>query len=238
MNWILKFCKENGILILAFAILTVGVLLVIAMPYILTQWTIGVPFGERTGQIGDSIGGTTAPVIGLLSAALIFLSFYVQYKFNKQQDKRIEAVEGRESERIVYDELKDLSKFITEFSYFTSSSSGINSECFGHIAWQLLVQDIESGIYRNRQQNKFNWLDLPKAIYLMKLYGLFSIVAERVAELKGEHRTRMLILLRSETALLHKFFEVMGQTKGLDENFREFTSNFVSYVQKINDMDK
>jgi len=38
-----------------------------------------------TGQIGDTIGGITAPFIGLLSIILLFITFREQRKFNEEQ---------------------------------------------------------------------------------------------------------------------------------------------------------
>lgn len=40
-----------------------------------------------TGQIGDTIGGTTAPIIGLLNALLLYFTFREQAQFNKKQVK-------------------------------------------------------------------------------------------------------------------------------------------------------
>lgn len=36
-------------------------------------------------NIGDALGGITAPFIGLISIVLMFLAFYIQYVFNKRQ---------------------------------------------------------------------------------------------------------------------------------------------------------
>ena len=38
-----------------------------------------------TGQIGDTIGGTTAPFWGFLSVILLYLTFKEQQTFNKNQ---------------------------------------------------------------------------------------------------------------------------------------------------------
>lgn len=44
---------------------------------------------ERTGQIGDTFGGTITPFVGLLAAYLTFLAFWIQYRANEQQKKYI-----------------------------------------------------------------------------------------------------------------------------------------------------
>ena len=48
-----------------------------------TEWYTN--FGDKTGPIGDTIGGLTAPFINLLAAFLVFISFRAQIEANKQQ---------------------------------------------------------------------------------------------------------------------------------------------------------
>lgn len=44
---------------------------------------------KETGQIGDTIAGTTAPIIGVLSALLLFVSFYQQRRANNLLEKQL-----------------------------------------------------------------------------------------------------------------------------------------------------
>lgn len=46
---------------------------------------------SKTGQIGDTIGGITAPVINLIGAVLIFISFKAQINANKIQFRLLET---------------------------------------------------------------------------------------------------------------------------------------------------
>lgn len=51
-------------------------------PYLLTR-----PFCDKlsfmnTGQIGDTIGGTTAPIVGIVSIVLLAYTLIEQLKFN------------------------------------------------------------------------------------------------------------------------------------------------------------
>lgn len=70
--------------IAAIVLLSLGIMGVFILPYSLTQYHSGIDFTE-TGQIGDTIGGITAPLIGFISAALIYLSFLAQRQANKLQ---------------------------------------------------------------------------------------------------------------------------------------------------------
>lgn len=60
------------------------------MPFILTrsgwEW---LNFNDK-GQIGDTIGGITAPFIGLLNVLLLYLTFQEQARFNRNQTEVVE----------------------------------------------------------------------------------------------------------------------------------------------------
>ena len=64
----------------------VSLLILIGLPFLLTRHTIIDAFAfDSTGQIGDTIGGITGPVIALLVGLLTFLAFWVQFQSNKSQ---------------------------------------------------------------------------------------------------------------------------------------------------------
>lgn len=72
--------------------LILAVIFAFFAPYIFTQTWLGkvFNFGANTGPIGDTIGGITAPIIGFLSAILVYLAFKAQIKANEIQMKAIE----------------------------------------------------------------------------------------------------------------------------------------------------
>lgn len=68
---------------LAFWAIGLAFVLVLVLPFALTRTTLtGVSF-DGTGQIGDTIGGLTAPVIGLVSAVLLYLALSAQVEANR-----------------------------------------------------------------------------------------------------------------------------------------------------------
>lgn len=67
----------------AYILLVLTVLLVPIAPFIFIQKFTDLLNFTATGQIGDTIGGTTAPIIGLTSAVLVFLAFRSQVKANE-----------------------------------------------------------------------------------------------------------------------------------------------------------
>ena len=65
-------------------LIIVGILFAIIAPILFIQNRTNIDFTE-TGQIGDTIGGITAPIIGILSILLLFYTLWEQISFNKKQ---------------------------------------------------------------------------------------------------------------------------------------------------------
>lgn len=58
-----------------------GAVWLFAKPAFWSSWELG----EMAGNIGDAIGGMTAPIIGLVTVALIYMTFHDQQRFIKEQ---------------------------------------------------------------------------------------------------------------------------------------------------------
>ncbi len=134
----------------------------LGMPFLLTRetWIPGMDFME-TGQIGDTIGGTTAPFVGLLTACLTFAAFWIQYEFNKQQNKRIDDQE-RDSktdrfEARFYELLKIHREIVSEIL--------INDGLYGRRAFISMFKEfrfcyLELYTYCKANNNYFESLDI------------------------------------------------------------------------------
>lgn len=73
-------------------ILGVGIIATLLSPVLLTQDSFwGIFDFTETGQIGDTIGGITAPIVGLVSIILLYITLKEQQDFNAQQviDNRV-----------------------------------------------------------------------------------------------------------------------------------------------------
>ena len=69
---------------LSLALLVLGVLFIIITPLVFTRDSFLSIFDfSDTGQIGDTIGGITAPFVNLIGAILIYLSFNQQVQANR-----------------------------------------------------------------------------------------------------------------------------------------------------------
>ena len=79
-------------------------------PYLLTQNFFSIKDFNESGQIGDTIGGITAPVIGLLSIILLYLTLI------KQNEKN--SIDAEESNfKFVYREVEKLDQSINSYEF-------------------------------------------------------------------------------------------------------------------------
>lgn len=77
----MKFIKKNWKL-------SIAILLIFAMPFLLTRETLFDKLDfTKTGNIGDTVGGITAPFVGLISIILLYLTLKEQIKINDNQEK-------------------------------------------------------------------------------------------------------------------------------------------------------
>ncbi|MHA7830692.1 MAG: hypothetical protein ACX93O_06310 [Flagellimonas sp.] len=95
------------------AILIILLVLSIFAPLFFTQLFSGVSF-MNTGQIGDTIGGTTAPFINLIAAFLVYKSFTAQIRANLDQ---------RESHRLEMESIREQQGIDTIIHLFSSIES-------------------------------------------------------------------------------------------------------------------
>lgn len=94
MDKFLNFFKTN----LTYIII-IWIIFTIVSPYLFTrEWNI-INF-SGTGEIGDTIGGVTAPVINILNAILIYIAFTEQLKANNLIKKQLDDEKLKEVDRL------------------------------------------------------------------------------------------------------------------------------------------
>ena len=120
----------QGVLFAVMAIILAFVLVLLLVENEDINFNFNKPVSDP-GQIGDLIGGISAPFIGLIGALLTFLAFWIQYRFNEFQTEKMERtrIEGlfyemlrihREnvSEITIKDTSKSRRAFISMFKEF------------------------------------------------------------------------------------------------------------------------
>lgn len=113
-------------------LLLAGILVILTLPFLLTEHFFHERFNySETGQIGDTIGGITAPFMNLIGSFLVFFALQAQIKANELiQDQIDKDNDEKESEN----EGQNLNQL---YSYLTES---INSFHFKSLPIEQLRQ--------------------------------------------------------------------------------------------------
>jgi hypothetical protein len=100
----------NNLLRIAFFVLITGLIGMLIAPFLFTR--SGCTSFTETGQIGDTIGGITAPISSLVGSILVFLALKSQVVANKitQEQIRIQQLEEQTKKEITY--VSDLYKYL------------------------------------------------------------------------------------------------------------------------------
>lgn len=144
------------------------------MPYVLVNESIikGMDF-TNTGQIGDTIGGTTAPFIGLSVALLTFCAFWVQYTFNVQQEKRLHEQEVLTKKDHFENRFYDLLRFhrenVSEISFNRENASKkVFTSMFKELRFIYKIADRIRQVQLIEIENE----DLYSVVYSIFMYGV------------------------------------------------------------------
>ncbi len=124
---LLKIKAVNSLLKIALVVLIIGVIGMLVAPFLFTRSGC-ISFAE-TGQIGDTIGGITAPISSLVGSVLVFLALKGQIVANKitQEQIRDQQLDEQRKKEITY--VSDL------YKYFLNSIQAYETKYYkGHKA--------------------------------------------------------------------------------------------------------
>jgi len=105
-----------------FVILILGIILIFISLYIFTRPAIFSAWDfSSTGQIGDTIGGITGPIINLIGAFLVYTSFQAQIRANKIQSDALADEKSRLNTESIYQkqvsQFEDIKLRLTELEF-------------------------------------------------------------------------------------------------------------------------
>ncbi len=98
----------SNLLRIALLVLVVGVVAIVAAPFLFTR--AGIVSFTDTGEIGDTIGGITAPISSLVGAILLFLALKSQVAANSITQEQIRDQQVREEIKKEISYVSDLYK--------------------------------------------------------------------------------------------------------------------------------
>jgi hypothetical protein len=157
----------SSLLRIALVVLIVGVIAMFAAPFLFTRnWFISF---TETGQIGDTIGGITAPISSLVGSILVFLALKSQVVANKitQEQIRDQQSEERRKKEIAY--VSDL------YKYFLNSIHTFETKYYkGHRAIMKVMSSLaDSERNQAHDEGRLYYGTAAELYSLLKLGKLF-----------------------------------------------------------------
>jgi len=217
--------NENGKIynIIAVTALFIGMAGVILLPIILTQpaFLNIIDFSEKE-YIGNVINGTTAPLIGLVTAFLMYIAFRAQYVANQKQWESIKENQQITNLDLIFGDLD--SKF-KNFSVFDLNE------------FQSFLNDITSGEKEKISNlNSFEQTMNDLLIFTNNFSLLFTMLYMSQLNKFLVERYRLKIMSLSKTEIgkiikdLHRYFQLIEE----EEFFSEFEdSEQIAILKKL-----
>ncbi|WP_321281649.1 hypothetical protein [Marinifilum fragile] len=184
---------------------------------------------EKTGSVGDTIGGITAPIMNLIGAILIYISFKAQINANKIQyhllnKESLNQLRNREFQIALelFKELKD---------DFQNNSDGTNS---GVRALNLYVNNIKSNWTFQQFENHSKKPILHTWKFIITEYDLILTHIEN-SIIKTDEKVKLL-------KLTYSYFEAMlaYPSKILKKNIEKFNikTDIIDTLNRIDEVHK
>lgn len=135
-------------------ILLISCILIIVLPTLIT--TFHIPLGclntdfTNTGQIGDAIGGITAPIIGLISIWLLYITFREQRQFNEKQSEFNNHTLLTNLQEKILEKLDNLTLTYNSHTYIGFDEIYTNKDNLSKIDEQELIKFKSNLIYCHR----------------------------------------------------------------------------------------
>lgn len=138
-------------------------------PFVLTGWVLllakipGIDL-TNTGPIGDTIGGLTAPVIGLAGGILVYISFQAQLKANQMQfdalmDEKIRARADRFFD-IRFDRIKQIKQDFRDIILKYPKNDNLDQNYVRQSdSKEDIIKDIEHDFEQNKEFTIFRGRD-------------------------------------------------------------------------------
>jgi hypothetical protein len=200
--------------------LLIGIVIIALMPLVFTRSMKFNTFDfTQTGQIGDTIGGITAPFVGILGAILVYISFNEQRKANMLQWAALNedrmAARSQESFEFMY---KFYTDEIKSFQFYQALNF---SEC---------VKLLENGTMSQNSEEL-----IKSFIKYLNLCNFFvdELESSYCSQIKRRIIIGLYISTNSELVDADKIFDDPQKTQYYLTYFIEFSSNYERWRENI-----
>ncbi len=236
-------------------LLTIGIILIcFACVFVFTRVNILPHFDlSETGQIGDTIGGITSPIIGLFGAVLVYLSFKQQFEANKLQREALtkeikDQSVNREINQIetLYSQIKeDINNL--EFQGMRDDNPSYRRKGFGDMSFEYYTVKGINAIHEFTQNFHSGQVTNEFKIYFFRqinhLLSLIKYLEQKIIniDIPKDDKEHLIMIIQSyyKDIIESKVYELERKTKEvtwIKEEFK-FESNrlseLVGYLGKM-----
>ena len=170
----------SNLLSIALVVLILGITAIVTVPILFT--TSGFSFAE-TGDIGDTIGGITAPISSLVGSVLVFLALKGQIVANTitQNQIRDQQLEQQRKKELIY--VSDL------YKYFLTSIQNFETKYYkGHKAIMKVMSSLADS--ERNQAHDENRLYYGAAAELYSILKVGKLFLEQINKCKLEEHDK------------------------------------------------
>lgn len=178
-------------------ILIIGAFALILIPIFVTQFDWFLDF-TKTGQIGDTLGGTTAPVIGAVSALLIYFSFRAQINANRIIQTQIDDQKTKEASKKNFEHqmerYRHLREHVVDFTILSYKKSGDSKKYINHKGSEAIniflyteAQEYLSGSPLHEDQHEYS--------QLRAILSFFTLIINHLKPIKDDEDSKFIFNL-------------------------------------------
>lgn len=206
-------CKKGNLdLKIAIAFICLGILVIIFMPMLLTKESI-FPLADfsTTGQIGDTIGGITAPFLSLVGSVLVFLALKSQIRANQIiEDQRKKDNEAKNLNQLFHyiNENVNNFTFVTLPKHHLHNADEEPTELSGARAFYKLFDQVVSKFHEKQE-------DLDTNPSIIELFDILKSISDLISQIEDSEAPNSKLL----KDLIHQlfFYKITARVTSLNE---------------------
>lgn len=187
----------------------------ISAPYFVTQFSIW-PYIDftKTGSIGDTIGGITAPVINIFAALLVYLAFREQVKAN---DIQVKALNDERRVR------KIESSFNTALRELNWCSNEYDQMEYGGALGTMAIDELMA---KKKDLSEPTW-NSEAVSMIQKLLGLKNYLTKMIIITKTIDSAEYRAILSNKILIIHRI-----KTRKYQSRILDFSDEFQKVIDK------
>lgn len=206
---------------LGWIIISIAIIILVLPPILTTPALFQLFNFSHSGEIGDTIGGITAPFINGLAAILVYVAFKEQIKANERLEKANKRFERLEEKKIILDELSEIKN---DMDWYRSSLTALKIS-FGIEQWrhinnelieypnfkttQLLINSFNNITFQLKKMNppdlflSYKILSTYRALFMDDFLNISSFIEEFLSHTEDSEHLYKVVVFKNDIDIIH-----------------------------------